>query len=167
MNEMQYYRDITYGSDYHKLFRALAKKEFKSMMPLDDNVIEYARDLVESLNHKRPDNVSVLSGLVALAIKIENELMYDESAGDRTAEWFWEMIRNLGLEDLDDNKWDDKYDITTVNKAVDKFINRQYKKDGSDGGLFHIHSRHIDMTKEPLWMQANYWVVEAYRYEVQ
>ena len=167
MNEMQYYRDITYGSGYHKLFRALEKKEFKSKMPLDDNCIEYAKDLIESLNNKRPERVSVLAVLVALSIKIENELMYDESAGDRTCEWFWEMIRNLGLEDLDDEHWDDKYDISTVNKAVDKFVNRQYKRDGSDGAIFRIHSKNIDMTKEPLWMQANYWVVEAYRYEVQ
>ena len=45
---------------------------------------------------------SVLEMLIALAIRINDEIMWNPDYGDKTAAWFWEMIDNLGLGNLDD-----------------------------------------------------------------
>lgn len=50
---------------------------------------------------------SVLEVLVALACRIEDDVMADEDKGNRTSEWFWEMISNLGLTKVPESEWDD------------------------------------------------------------
>ena len=49
-------------------------------------------------------NCSVLEMLIGMAIRCERDIMHVNGAGDRTIEWFWIMIGNLGLDnpDLDD-----------------------------------------------------------------
>ena len=71
---------------------------------------------------------SILEMFVALAIRCENELMYDPDEGDRTSEWFWIMMDNMGLSSLSDNNFsyeetdeildDFKKKFTIVNKGL-------------------------------------------------
>jgi len=94
---------------------------------------------------------SVLEMMIALAFRCE-EVMDDPAYGDRTAQWFWKMIVSLGLGDMMDNRYDEYY----VEDVVEKFINREYERDGR-GNIFRLRHcdydlRHVDLWKQMLWM---------------
>lgn len=79
--------------------------------------------------------------------------MYDPDLGDRTSEWFWDMIVNLGLDRMDD--WGFDYD--SFDETMERLLNRKYDKNGY-GGLFYIEGTRIDMRKTEIWYQLNYWL---------
>ena len=96
---------------------------------------------------------SVLEMLVALARDCENEIMYDPDEGDRTGVWFWEMIENLGLGEMDDWCFDlDQFDV-----VMRRFLDRKYGADG-DGGPFYICGFRGDMRRIELWYQLNFYM---------
>ena len=76
--------------------------------------------------------------------------MTNPEFGDRTGQWFWRMIVNLGLGSMMDAKYDEKY----VEEVVNKFLKRKYEPDGH-GGLFVFNSEYeeIDLRKMPIWTQ--------------
>lgn len=96
---------------------------------------------------------SVLEMFVALAIRCENELMYDPDTEDKTGEWFWIMMENLGL----DQMTDDNFSYDFVDDALDSFMDRTYCKDGN-GGPFYIPGCRVDLRKTELWYQLNYYL---------
>lgn len=59
--------------------------------------------------------------------------MDDPNIGNRTGQWFWEMIVNLGLGAMTDSRFNKKF----VDETINKFLNRDYDPDGK-GGLFTI-----------------------------
>lgn len=91
---------------------------------------------------------SVLEMLIALAIRCEETIMDDPSRGDRTQQWFWGMITNLGLGAMTDDRFDELY----VCKAIDIFLDRKYEPDGR-GGLFTIRHSRSDLRKIEIWYQ--------------
>lgn len=93
---------------------------------------------------------SVFEMILALAIRLEGEIMTNPEFGDRTGQWFWRMIVNLGLGSMMDAKYDEKY----VEEVVNKFLKRKYEPDGH-GGLFVFNSEYeeIDLRKMPIWTQ--------------
>lgn len=100
---------------------------------------------------------SVLEMLVALARDCENEIMYDPDEGDRTGVWFWEMIENLGLGEMDDWCFDlDQFDV-----VMRRFLDRKYGADG-DGGPFYICGFRGDMRRIELWYQLNFYMKNRY-----
>lgn len=100
---------------------------------------------------------SVLEMLVALARDCENEIMYDPDEGDRTGIWFWEMIENLGLGEMDDWCFDlDQFDV-----VMRRFLDRKYGADG-DGGPFYICGFRGDMRRIELWYQLNFYMKNRY-----
>ena len=83
-----------------------------------------------------------------MAIRCEDQFAYDPEYGDRTGVWFWEMIESLGLMD----EMDANFDIDYVQRVVDRFLSRNYQKNGK-GGLFTIHDLNRDMRKTDIWYQ--------------
>lgn len=100
-----------------------------------------------------PYECTCLEMMVALANRIENDIMYDPTLGNRTWQWFWEMIRCLGLDRYDD----EHFDAEKVRKIVDIFMHRQYERDGS-GGLFKTFDTSVDMRKIEIWYQMQHFV---------
>lgn len=96
---------------------------------------------------------TVLEMMVALAIRCENDIMWDPDVGDRTYIWFWDMIRNLNIDWMDD--W--AFNQEDFDDVMDIFLSRKYDKDGY-GGLFYIAGTSIDMRKIEIWYQMNYWL---------
>ena len=90
---------------------------------------------------------SVLEMLVALAIRCEEHIMEDSDIGDRTGEWFWIMIENLGLRSMNDARFDRAY----VDETIDIFLNREYKRNG-EGGLFIVDAQR-DLRHVEIWYQ--------------
>lgn len=90
--------------------------------------------------------------MVALCLRCEEQIMYNEEDGNRTGEWFDEMLNSLGISDEANER--NVYDI------LSRFIRHDYAPDGH-GGLFTLpHCRH-DMRNAEIWYQAMWYFDEV------
>ena len=94
----------------------------------------------------------MLEMLVSVAISCE-EIMDDPQIGNRTGQWFWNMIVNLGLGSMIDSRFDKEY----VDEVVRRFLNRQYDPDGT-GGLFTIRNCDVDLRTVEIWYQLCWYL---------
>ena len=95
---------------------------------------------------------SVFEMMVALAQRCES-VMDDPKIGDRTGQWFWGMINNLGLGGMNDNRYDEQY----VDDVIDTFLDREYKSNGK-GGLFTIRNCEYDLREVEIWYQLCWYL---------
>lgn len=139
---------------YRKLFKYLYDTDFRYSIPMDANRAEDGLDLREKFSREEDDELyldkpcSVLEMMIALSLRCEQEYMDDPIFGDRTGQWFWEMIVNLGLGSM----IDDRFDIDYVEKTVNTFLDRDYSPDG-EGGLFRIKDCDDDLRDVEIWYQ--------------
>lgn len=157
---------IDLDGSYSKLLSQLYYEEiFVPMVERDENRAadginlryRYAVELdipyavvANKIDHK---DCSVLEMMVALAVKCEEEITYNYELGDRTANWFWDMIKSLGLYDYDD--W--HYNSIEVNTIIKNFISRRYSPDGH-GGLFTIKNYPGDLRTVEIWYQMCWYL---------
>ncbi len=152
---------------YRKLLDHLHSIPFHYILEMDGNRYEDGIDLRykfaynENLDQREveyylgDDGCSVLEMMVALSSKCE-QIMEDPSIGDRMPNWFWDMIRNLGLSTMDDSNYDPDY----VNTALIRFMDREYEPNGK-GGLFIVRNKkHVDMRNVEIWYQAMWYLNE-------
>ena len=148
---------------YRKLFKALHSIEFDFYIPKD---INRARDGIDlryrfalSINDENlvmdilDEPCSVLEMLVALAIRCEETIMDDTRYGDRTGQWFWSMLSNLGISYMTDENFDEKI----LNKVIYDFMERRYSRDGK-GGLFYIRNSEEDLRDVEIWTQLCWYL---------
>lgn len=95
---------------------------------------------------------SILEMMIAIAIRCEGT-MDDAKYGDRTGQWFWKMVNNLGLGGMIDYRFDEAF----VEKTIDTFLKRKYEPNGQ-GGLFMFRECEFDMRKMSIWMQMCYFL---------
>lgn len=153
---------------YVRLLRFLYKTDFYYTIPMDGNreadgidlryrfgyENSYDESMITAYLDDRP--CSMLEMMIALAIRCEENIMDDPDIGDRTGQWFWNMIENLGLADMDDTEYDELY----VGSIVKRFLDRGYKKNG-EGGLFTIHhSAGRDLRSVEIWHQMCWYLDE-------
>lgn len=103
---------------------------------------------------------TVLEMMVALASRIENDIMQEDNKGNRTPVWFYHMIRNLGLLNCDDDHIFDSID-EYIRDVVRKMLFRQYTADGN-GSLFPLFRRCEDRREVDIWWQAQHWLAENF-----
>lgn len=147
---------------YRKLFTLLHETEFTFYIRDDfnrardgidlryrfENVVKDSR-VIDILD----DPCSVLEMMIALAIRIEETMMDDPRYGDRTNQWFWLMMSNLGLKYMTD----DIFDEVKANDIIYTFLERQYSPDGK-GGLFYIRNCEEDLTQIEIGTQVNWYL---------
>lgn len=109
--------------------------------------------------HERP--CSFLEMLIALAYKLDNDVLFETKYGDRSLDWFWMFIDLLGFSQATDDHWNYSWK-KHVNDKCEKVKNRRCGKDGKDG-MFYIPWREEDMTQESLWRQLMWYVDENVR----
>lgn len=158
----------TKGLSYRKLLCKLYDTPFNYTIAMDGNRAEDGVDLryrfgyecgfansavADYLDNK---DCSVLEMMVALAIRCEEHIMDNPDIGDRTGKWFLDMIVNLGLEKMTDDRFDKRY----VERILHRFLNREYGRNG-DGGLFTVHHSRIDMRSVEIWYQAMWYLDEV------
>ena len=95
---------------------------------------------------------SVFEMMVALAQRCES-VMDDPKIGDRTGQWFWGMVNNLGLGGMNDNRYDEQY----VDDVINTFLDREYKSNGK-GGLFTIRNCEYDLREVEIWYQLCWYL---------
>ena len=151
---------------YRKLLRHLHCLAFQYIIPFDQNRAEdgiglryrYAlfngyEDSPEVVLNVLDGPCTVLEMLIALAIRCEEDIMDDPRFGDRSSQWFWGMIRNLGLGSMKDNNFDEQL----VNDVITRFLNREYEPDGR-GGLFTIKGCDCDLRDVEIWRQVCWYI---------
>lgn len=150
---------------YYELFKALYDTDFRSYIDMDTNreqdgcelryrFINTAKDKyskhysIDEIEKALDKPCSVLELMIALAIRCEENIMSDPSYGNRTQQWFWNMIANLGLHDMQDGS----FDKVIFDKIMITFIERRYTYDGK-GGLFYVRNCPEDMRNLEIWKQ--------------
>lgn len=115
--------------------------------------------------HSRYDNYECLNGpcsmlemLIALAIQIDVQIMQGPYEKDRSVEWFWEMLRNLGISEFDDYHFSSE-NARIIRDALDRINTRRYCKDGS-GGLYPLKNANSDQRFVPIWVQMQEYFKE-------
>lgn len=100
---------------------------------------------------------SVLEMMVALAIRIETDIM-GEPGDDHPERWFWAMVKNSVL-----GRYTDKnYSLTDVEYAIYDILTHRFDSHGT-GSFFPIKGA-WDAREMELWQQANTWLIENYGY---
>lgn len=137
--------------------------DFKWLIDMDENRAQDGIDLRDTFirehGYSRREIVnldgacSVLEMMVALAIKAEQTIMDDPEVGDRTGQWFWEMIASLGLGRMDDTK----FDHFGAMRIIERFLNRDYQPNGR-GGLFTLDNCAHDLRDVDIWYQLNWYL---------
>ena len=154
--------NLVHGIQYRRLLIELHSIEFRYSIRMDENRADdgvrlryrYAiqkgcEEYVDYLNGP----CSVLEMMVALSIRCEEDIMDDPSYGDRTGQWFWHMIVNLGLGSMTDDRFDKRY----VRERIDIFLEREYEPNGK-GGLVTIKNCKHDLRTVEIWYQLNLYL---------
>ena len=147
---------------YVKLFKLLDKIEFTYSIPNDANIASDGIDLRyrfclykgdNELNYILDRPCTVLEMMVALAVRCEETIMDNTGYGDRTGQWFWDMMSNLGIGMMNDEIFDE----AVVEDIILTFLNRQYRPDGK-GGLFYIRGCEDDLRDIEIWVQLCWYL---------
>lgn len=140
-------------TSFRKLLMYLHHKNFRYLIPNDQNRAKDGVDLryrfaitngyehsYQKILHILNGPCSVLEMMVALANRCEETIMDDPKKGNRTGQWFWGMIVNLGLGSMYDSNFNRRY----VEDTIERFLDREYSPDGT-GGLFTIKNSDRDL----------------------
>lgn len=151
---------------YRKLLVHLHNTEFRYSILRDQNRAEDGMDLryrfaITQGYEESADIIvdmlarpcSVLEMMVALSNRCEETIMDDPRIGNRTSQWFWNMIGNLGLGDMINDRYDRRY----VTYVLDRFLDREYDPDGK-GGLFQIRNCDRDLRDVEIWSQLCWYL---------
>lgn len=176
--EMEETRDVYFEWLYDRVkgvyYDELLKKLYNRPFYIDKSDRDYSR-VVDGLKLRAEFNAqhpkykvsksrkcSFLEVLIAMAARFDDEIMYEEKYGDRSIDWFWCFIDNMGLSHATDSNWNHHWD-RFVDDKCSAIINRDYKKNGV-GGLFTIRNHpNDDIRMIPLWTQLNWWLDENLR----
>lgn len=155
------------GISYRKLLHFLHEIEFTYTIRRDRGRAEDGVNLryrfpyecvgVSDVERHLTEPCSVLEMMLALAIRCEETIMDDPAYGDRTGQWFWNMVTSLGLGSMEDSK----FDRAEAEKIVSNFLSRNYEPNGK-GGLFTIRDCEEDLRNVEIWNQLC-WYLDSIR----
>lgn len=155
---------------YNKLLLYLHNVEFVYIIPMDSN--RYADGVNLRYRFGRENNIddpviascldnrycSVLEMLVALAVRCETSIMVDPDNGFLPGRWFWDMIHNLGLDELTDRKFDSEM----ANSIIYRFLNREYGPNG-EGSIVYLPDCPYDIRSMEIWYQMMRYLTQYRR----
>ena len=145
--------------NHSSLIRYLYSQPYRWQFLLDENRTAgglnlrrvYAYENGVDLQEVGQGFCSILEMLIALAKRMTELLDHDIS------KWFWVLMKNLGLDKIDDNH----YDESRARDILNKWLDREYDSAGN-GSLFPV-SRYLgDCRKLDVWGQMNVWIAEKF-----
>ena len=153
---------------YRKLLTLLYDTPFIYTIPMDENRADdgvelryrfgfensYDSRLIADILDDRP--CSLLEMMVALSTRCEEHIMNDSEIGNRTGKWFWNMIKNLDLNNMTDSNFNERI----VKEAIHNFTEHNYQKNGQ-GGLFKVQHYRQDMRLTDIWYQMCWYLDEV------
>lgn len=113
---------------YLDVLETLFVTPFRAVLESDQNRIgdalmlrdDFCDDCNES-GRGLQDEVSCLEVMIALADRIEDDIMCDAEFGDRRRKWFWLMVKKLGLDQYKEGHFNQE----KVDKIIDDWVNRR------------------------------------------
>lgn len=147
---------------FNKLLIFLHATEFRYIILMDENRAEDGKDLRYRYSRESgwpdvPDCLdgpcSVLEMMIALSIRCEEWIMDNTEYGNRTGQWFWDMITSLGLGSMTD----ERFDKILVSDIIERFLDREYQPNGK-GGLFTIKNCDDDLRDIEIWVQLCWYL---------
>lgn len=163
------YDQINQSKSYSYLLEHLYARPFIAVVPRDTHRIYdgvklrsrfctdhgYSEDMLADTMDGQ--SCSIFEMMLALSLRCEDTIMCDDSFGNRTGEWFWTMLVNLGLGHMSNAH----YDETEVDYILERFVNREYSPQG-EGGLFVVKNPQSDMRKVEIWYQMCWYLTENF-----
>ena len=152
---------------YHFLIKALYRKEFYWTNDMDENRSDEGKALRDVFAEDCglddiPDEINgpctVLEMIIGLSKRWNGEVSLTEEE-DRSDEYFWQMISNLGLEGCTD----DKFDPEMVREKLDILLDRDYQDDGK-GSLFPLERSKESQKNIEMWYQLQNYLMENYEF---
>lgn len=145
--------------DYPELLRVLNDIPFRYVLEMDKNremdgiALRYrfgyekgiSGDDISAAIGKDP--CSVLEVMTALCLRCAEQI-FDEDVYAQSKIMFCDMLHSLGV----DSQTGGCIDILAVQRAVERFLDRNYRKNGR-GGLFTVSSPDRDMRNVEIWYQ--------------
>lgn len=152
---------------YNFLIKALYRKEFYWTNDMDENRSDEGKALRDIFAEDCglddvPDEINgactVLEMMIGLAKRWNGEVSLTEEE-DRSDEYFWQMIHNLGLEGCTD----DKFDPEIVREKLDILLDRDYPDNG-EGSLFPLERSKESQKNIEIWYQLQNYLMENYEF---
>lgn len=156
---------------YMGLLKRMFSSTYFSALPMDENRASDGKDLryffceetgydLDNLNWVIGDECTVLEMLIAFADLIANKEFGDSEKGDRTPDWFWRMVKNLGLLEYPGDYF--PLEISTeVTIILRNWMTRNIEYDGS-GGLFPLKNPPGDERKVEFLYQMRAYLNENF-----
>lgn len=167
----------SYKEDYSLLAYQLYSKEYYYLLPLDENRASDGKNLRIIFKDKcaseervsddlivryeantcpsQDEPARVLEVLIALAQRCDRDILYDNNLGDRTSDWFWMFLNNIGLDIFKNGKMDEP--------AVDYILNTWLDRDigyNGENGLFPLSDAETNQKEVDLWYQMMTFLTE-------
>ena len=154
-----------YATGYILLANVLHHIEYYSLMMLDENrakdAIRMREEYISEFGGSADDSPpSVLEVMVAMAIRINDEIMYDNREPNRTGVWFKDMLDNLGLSAFDDISWtidSDNY----ARAIVTRWLDRRYARNGR-GSPWPLRRTVENLKNVQFWDMVQWYWAENY-----
>jgi hypothetical protein len=150
------------GQDYWDLLSIMFEKPFQAFVPNDDNRMVDGTDLRAEFcysHHIRRGSLNNLGPASFLEVLIGLSRRLEFAAGGTTRGWAWQLMLNLGLDEMSDPLTRRK--VRRVDYILDTVIHRTYDPDGS-GGFFPLTQPDEDQTKKELWYQMAAYIDELH-----
>lgn len=158
---------FTEAGRHDHLFEVLHSLPFQPAIERDRNRVADAMALRDEYYGEGAwDGVTVetacsfLEFLVALARRMN--YIYATVVEDRTQDMFWEVLHNLGLDEVTDDicDEDDTYETDKmIEYVVDTVNTRQFNSDGTEG-LFPMPDTRVDQRNVEIWYQMNQYLMQ-------
>lgn len=150
---------LVQDGNHEQLVRYLYEQEYRWQFVLDENRAAGGLNLRERYSYEAGVNLSdigtapcsVLEMLIGLASRMTEILSMD------IRDWFWDLMRNLGLDRFDDHHFDER----GVNYILSVWLDRQYDAHGN-GSLFPVREYSGDCRTLDIWAQMNIWIEENF-----
>lgn len=144
---------------YFKLLGELHRTEFVWLLSGDDNRAEDGLALRSEFLHKsfiKHDTVITSEGCSVLEMLVAFSRRAAFEGDDTPRDWFWVMLDNLELSDLNDPS---NPNPDYIQGVLETFVWRTYDYNGN-GGLFPLHHTQHDQRKVEIWYQFNEYLAE-------
>ena len=158
------------GKCYWNLAWTLHKIAFYPLIEHDENRaydgVELREVYLREVNYPEcieiDGDCSVFEMLIALSRRMEFETTdpyngdienyTDSDLNDRTSYWFWEILKNLGLDKYSDEDYYYFGGQHEVYEIVDYMLSRSYSWNG-EGGMFPLNNPTCDQRGVEIWYQ--------------
>lgn len=154
-------------TNYVELCHYLHSVNFNYILPMDSNResdgitlryhFGYEKDIPSSIIASELDcyPCSVFEMMVALARRIEADVMGDNEFGNRTSVWFHAMLSSMGLDKFVDGSLNED----ELELKLERCLNRQFEYNGK-GGFFTLRNPSRNLQEVEIWSQAMWFLNE-------